>query len=415
MATTRYYLDTRCAETRNEPVTLRLAINHRSQTAYINIAIKLSAQQWDAHRQCCINHPRKQFINQILTQRKLEADEILMQVRKSGRLRLLTARQLKDEIAQTLFPDNSRSQSTLFIAQFEKFASRANTSRGTQELYHRTIARLRAYCAEIDSYRFEDITAQWLKDFDAWLAQTSPRRNARNIHLRNIRAVFNAALQDEITTAYPFRRFKLKNEETAKRSLTLEQLSMLIQYPCEQHLIIYRDIFLLSFYLLGINIGDLCSLRAETADGRIEFNRKKTHRLYSIKVEAQAQAIIDKYRGRDYLLCIGDAYKDYKNFTKRLNIALKHIGKFERIGRGGRKVYTPLIPGLTSYWARHTWATLAAELDIPKETIAAALGHGGKTVTDVYINFDRKKVEQANQRVIAYVEQYVAEHKLKLE
>lgn len=55
------------------------------------------------------------------------------------------------------------------------------------------------------------------------------------------------------------------------------------------------------------------------------------------------------------------------------------------------------------HWARHTLATIAAELDIPKETIAAALGHGGNTVTDIYIRFDQRKVDDANRRVMDYV------------
>ena len=55
------------------------------------------------------------------------------------------------------------------------------------------------------------------------------------------------------------------------------------------------------------------------------------------------------------------------------------------------------------YWARHSWATIAAELDIPKETIAAALGHSSNTVTDIYINFDRAKIDRANRQVLDYV------------
>ena len=58
---------------------------------------------------------------------------------------------------------------------------------------------------------------------------------------------------------------------------------------------------------------------------------------------------------------------------------------------------------ITTYWARHTWATIAASLEIPKETIAAALGHGGNTVTDIYIDFDQKKVDEANRKVLDYV------------
>ena len=59
---------------------------------------------------------------------------------------------------------------------------------------------------------------------------------------------------------------------------------------------------------------------------------------------------------------------------------------------------------MTTYWARHTWATIAAvDLDIPKDTIAHALGHGNNTVTDIYIDFDQRKVDKANRRVLDWV------------
>lgn len=74
-----------------------------------------------------------------------------------------------------------------------------------------------------------------------------------------------------------------------------------------------------------------------------------------------------------------------------------------------KKRYHALFPNITSYWARHTWATIAASLDIPKETIAAALGHGGNTTTDIYIDFDRRKVDEANRKVIDFLNQEVDE------
>lgn len=61
------------------------------------------------------------------------------------------------------------------------------------------------------------------------------------------------------------------------------------------------------------------------------------------------------------------------------------------------------VDELTSYWARHSWATMAALPDVPKETIAATLGHGGNSVTDIYIDFDVRKVHVANRRVLDYV------------
>lgn len=259
-----------------------------------------------------------------------------------------------------------------------------------------------AYDYKLKLRTFEDIGRDWLTGFERHLAQTSASQNARNIHLRNIRAVFNAAIDDEITTFYPFRRFKIRPVATIKRSLSVDQLRALFEYQVEDNVVKYVDMFKLIFCLIGINVIDLCRLR-EVREGRIEFYRSKTNRLYSIKVEPEAQALIDKYRGKGQLLYMLDRYASHKDYMRRLNENLRRVGKVTRSGLGGKKHYEPLFPDITSYWARHSWATIAASLDIPKETIAAALGHGGNSVTDIYIDFDRRKVDEANRRVLDWV------------
>lgn len=248
---------------------------------------------------------------------------------------------------------------------------------------------------------FEDITKSWLTDFDNYLARTSPSKNARNIHLRNIRAVFNDAIDEELTAHYPFRKFKIRGVPTAKRSLTVEELRTLFACDCDDTQRKYLDIFKLIFMLCGINVIDLCNATG-ISGGRLEYNRAKTGRLYSIKVEPEAMEIIGRYQGKSHLLDILDRYGNYKDYAKRLNESLKRIGHTET-GKRGKKTFRPLFPQLTTYWARHSWATIAASLDIPKETIAAALGHGGNTVTDIYIDFDRKKIDEANRRVLDWV------------
>lgn len=107
--------------------------------------------------------------------------------------------------------------------------------------------------------------------------------------------------------------------------------------------------------------------------------------------------------GTKNLLCIADRWTTHQQFGKQMNKALKRMGEMERVGRGGKKVFEPIVPELTTYWARHTWATIAASLDVPKETIAHVLGHGNDTVTDIYIDFDKKKVDEANRKVLDYV------------
>lgn len=288
-----------------------------------------------------------------------------------------------------------------FVKHYEQFME-SKTNRGTRGVYKHTLDRIRAFDKNVDNKMFEDIDLKWLTDFEAFCAKTACK-NARNIHLRNIRAVFNNAIDYGITTAYPFRRFKIRPEATRKRSMAVEELRRLFDYPVEDYAEIYRDMFRLIFMLVGINSVDLHGLKSITRDGRIEYKRAKTGRLYSIKVEPEAMEIINKYRGVKGLLCIADRWIDSRNFRHQCNKALQKIGQVERKGRGGKKTITAEFEGVTTYWARHTWATIAASLDIPKDTIAAALGHGGDTVTDIYIDFDQKKVDAANRRVLDWV------------
>lgn len=288
-----------------------------------------------------------------------------------------------------------------FVKHYEQFME-SKTNRGTRGVYKHTLDRIRAFDKNIDNKMFEDIDLKWLTDFEAFCAKTACK-NARNIHLRNIRAVFNNAIDYGITTAYPFRRFKIRPEATRKRSMAVEELRRLFDYPVEDYAEIYRDMFRLIFMLVGINSVDLHGLKSITRDGRIEYKRAKTGRLYSIKVEPEAMEIINKYRGVKGLLCIADRWSDSRNFRHQCNKALQKIGQVERKGRGGKKTITAEFEGVSTYWARHTWATIAASLDIPKDTIAAALGHGGNTVTDIYIDFDQKKVDAANRRVLDWV------------
>lgn len=163
---------------------------------------------------------------------------------------------------------------------------------------------------------------------------------------------------------------------------------------------------MLIFYLGGINIIDLCYLK-EIRNGYIEYRRAKTGRLYKIKVEPEALEIIERYKGKEYLINIMDRYTDYRDYRQRINRNLGEIGTTEivkdKIGKLRKKKRTASFPDLTTYWARHTWATIAAELDIPKETIAATLGHGGHDVTDIYIAFDQRKIDKAIRQVIDYV------------
>lgn len=238
---------------------------------------------------------------------------------------------------------------------------------------------------------FSEINYSFLKEFENYLLNNEKMVNTIAVYMRNIRSIFNKAIDDDIIeiNIYPFRKYKIKKEQTAKRNISIKEILKIEKLELTNNLeIIARDIFLLSFYLIGMNIIDILNLKKINKD-RVDFRRSKTKKLYSIKLHSKAKQLIDKYSGSKYLLSFKEDYSDYRNFTKMVNKKLKDIADNAKIE-----------VALSSYYARHSWATIASELNISKDIIRHALGHGTNTVTDIYIDFDMDKVDNANFKVI---------------
>lgn len=404
MASTKFYLDCRRAKP-GQPSVLKIAIGHGNKTSYISLDVRLLPNQWDSAKEKVKEHPDKQILNAYIYEMKQNVDAQIIFLTREQKLKSMSANDIRDFIMEELDPDRKKAKEdkTTFLYRFNQYASRMKP--GSKRTFDHTLNRLTAYVGEValKKLKFEDMTVDWLTGFDVFMARTAPSKNSRNIHFRNIRTVFNDAIEDSITSFYPFRRFKIKGEVTAKRDLSVEELRRLAYYGCEECAVKYRDYFMLMFYLMGINNVDLCHLK-DISKGRLEFHRTKTNHFFSMKVEPEAMALIEKYRGEERLLDILDHWSDATFFLKKMNKHLQKIGPVTRSGLGGKKTYTPLFPKLTTYYARHSWASIASSLDIPIETISAGLGHEyGNRITAIYINYDNRKVDVANRKVIDWV------------
>lgn len=332
-------------------------------------------------------------LNGILDTQRLRVKARLLLLKEDGKLgrcsaahlrKLLTAPDM-DEV-----PEEDRRTSFWTIA--ERCIS---TKEGrTKLVYLHTLAKLRAFAGDAPLY-IEDIDRVWLHGFDASIGG---KVNSRAIHLRNLRAICNFALDEELTTHYPFRKFKIRTEETRKKALTLEQVRAFMAVPGPNE---YRDVFILMLYLRGINVSDLAELTEEdVVGGRIEYRRNKTGQLYSIKVEPEAQEILDRWKGERHLLRCFDRYKEPHDYNRRMREALKKMKRPDG---------TLIEKDCSSNWARHTWATMCAELDVPDPTISLGMGHriAGHRTTAIYIKRDQRKVDEANRKVIDYIKESV--------
>lgn len=290
------------------------------------------------------------------------------------------------------------------LSYIEEFA-KTKAKEGTRLILERTMKRVETFDPHAT---FDTIDRAWLERYEAHELIKGRKINGIAIDLRNIRTVFNWAIDNEITTKYPFRKFSIKTERQQYLYLNAKEMKEIRDITLEPFMERYRDLFMLGFYLIGINLSDLLELPSDCIKhGRLQYRRNKTGRLYDIKVEPEAMEIINKYKGKGHLLDIlDDGQVKETSFRRTLGNYLKRIGpvRMEKNSRGAliKKVITPLHEDMIWYTARRSWATIAAELDIPKETIGKALGHSewDSTTTDRYIQFDNKKIDEANRKVI---------------
>lgn len=270
------------------------------------------------------------------------------------------------------------SRGLTFSKFWEDKVSAMTLAESTRRMYGFALMRM----PDADRILVEEVDKAYVRS-----AQERMRRdlnpNTVVLYMSKLRHIVGLAMDDDLITRDPFRGVTLKGEETRKRSLTLVKLKALRDMQLGGAFAYARDMFMLSFYLIGINLADMYPA-SPAEDGRLCYRRAKTRRLYDIKVEPEAEALIAKYAGDGRLVDMSSRYCSARNAQSVINAKL----------RG-------LMPGLSWYWARHTWATLAASIDIPMDTISLALGHSfGLSVTSVYVRRDQSKVDEANRRVL---------------
>ena len=385
MADTTLILDTRRAlQDKTYPV--KISVGHGTRL-YLSTGISVKFDNWVDGKVEGTKDAKN--LNSALDIQKLRVKARLLRLKEDGRLGKVSIAHLRKLLTAPDMDDVPEEDTRVTLWEIADRCI-ATKDGNTKKVYLHTLAKLHAYAGDAPVY-IEDIDKVWLHGFENSIGG---KVNSKAIHMRNLRHICNFAMDEEITDRYPFRKYHIKTEETRKKALTREQVRAYLAVPGPNE---YRDVFILMFYLRGINIGDLAGLtEADIVNGRIEYRRNKTGLLYSIKLEPEALAIIERWKGRSHLLACFDRYKDPHDYNRRLREALKKM-----TGPDGK----PIEPDCSSNWSRHTWATLCAELDIPDPTISLGMGHriAGHRTTAIYIKRDNSKIDEANRKVIDYI------------
>jgi integrase len=219
--------------------------------------------------------------------------------------------------------------------------------------------------------------------------------------MRILRAVYNRAIEKELTTnRNPFKYVYTGVDKTIKRAISLKTIKLIknLDLSLQPSLDFTRDMFMFSFYTRGMSFIDMAYLKKkDLSNGILSYRRRKTGQQLFIRWEKCMQEIIEKYDNphSSYLLPIikpikADERTQYQNAMSQINRNLKTIGKMVDIQ----------LP-LTMYTARHSWASVAKNKNIPISVISEGMGHDSEMTTQIYLaSLDNAVVDRANAQIL---------------
>lgn len=391
------------------PVRLRLYFNRDFKQHSLGFAVL--QKDWDEQLQQVLpsNPDHLTYNTKIATIRSKIQKFLLLNEDKEDQI---TPQKIIDHLTQKLEKLATKAKPDILAYGKQHILKlQASGNIGNSIAYSCAINKLAAYIGK-DKLEFETITYKFLEDFNTSMLAEGMKVNGVSNYLRTLRALFNKAIKDGTLEAkfYPFTGFKIKNEKTISRALTLPEMVRIASLELIENSPIWhqRNLFLLSYCFIGMNLADLLTLTRENlVDGRIIFRRKKTHKVYSVHIQDKAREIFSHYftvppeSKKDFLLPFvknGSTpvklKKDIQQATKNCNDYLRKLAQLCQINKP-----------VTSYYARYSWANIARGLGFSKDLIAEALGHEyGNRVTGIYLdNYDNATIDCMNEKVIQAV------------
>lgn len=367
------------------PLVLRLG--HNARTTTIPLKINLPEKDWDEQsrkvRKTYIGTETVTRLNNIIQKKKADAMDIILKLHETGQLAKLSVSEVRDRIVL-------KNTSTSFFTYTKRLIEELKTANriGTARSYQGVADVLTTYMNERD-LSFKDITFNFLTRFENHHLSKGNGYNGLAVYMRTIRAVYNKAMKEGIIEKefYPFDDYKVKTVPTEKRAIGLELLQTIIKkelpqsHPCFN----CRNYFIASYMMYGMNFTDMAFLKkTNIIDGRIQYRRRKTSKLFDIKIIPNLEKILSFYLSQS-----GDSpfifpilkreslafqYKDIQWARKRYNAKLKDLA-----------VLCGIDQNLTSYVSRHSFATQAMFQQVPLNAVSAMLGHSSLKTTEIYL------------------------------
>lgn len=384
---------------------LFLRFTHQRITKQVSLELSVEARYWDFEAQMLTaNCPDRRML-----QSKID-NTLEVYDKKIKRLEALEI----DVNFNTLFEAKGHRLTITIEDAFSKEIERLESlGKYSSSSKHKSVF------ASLDAYKsakiaLETVDVDYLKGFELYMRERGNSDNSIATRFAVFKAVYNKAVKEGVIVPKqnPFIQFKVGSlwTPTRKRSITKEDIQKIIALEIphnyrSRYKQLAKDLFLFSYFTAGMNFNDIARLRhKDVINGRVYYSRHKTQKLLSFSLTPQATKIMERYTSpfyddEDYIFPVFDT-NVHKTDQQKFNRIVKSLRKVNYCLKAiGKEIGLPFP--LTTYVARHTYATVLKRSGVNIAIISESLGHSDLSTTQIYLDsFENSQIDEAMRNLL---------------
>ena len=395
----------KCKPLKDGTLPLMLRATKDRKRKYVSLGLSLQEKFWDFEKgKPKRNCPNKEQIERLIAAKTAEYNDLIVEM----------TTQQREYTAETLVSHfHNQVRCATVVELYDKLIDdmKRGGKLGNAGVYKYSRTLLLKFTGQRLQIPFSDIDAVWLRRYENWLRTSGCGDTTISQLFRTLRSVFNKAIELQLVKRdyYPFDTYKISkfDTRTKKRAITKEDVRKVIAldlsqgYPSER---LARDIFVFSYFGAGINFADIALLKyGNIRDGRVQYVRKKTGKPINFLLTEEMRNIIVKYQRQgqtdeDYIFPILDCrvHRTEQQRYDRTHKVLTNTNRWLR--KIGQRVG---IEHLTTYVARHTFATVLKRSGVSVALISESLGHSDLSTTQIYLDsFENSQIDAAMQHLL---------------
>ena len=384
------------------PLMLRICKDNKKK--YQSLGISVNPKYWDfVKNKPKPNCPNREQILKIILDKQAKLQSSILEYNAED----------KSYTGATLLnaEKNKFQQKTVKAFYMELLEQYKNENKcGNRLIYKGSLNSLTTFTRNRLDIPFSVIDVDWLTKYEKWLKSKNNRETTISLLFRTLRSAYNKAIDAKCArrSDYPFDEYKINKFDTSthKRAIAKTDVVKFMQDAPElgkrHYLQLSKDIFIFSYLCGGINFTDIANLTtANIVNGRLEYVRQKTHKKIKIGIPSEAMKIIEKYtsESKGYLFPILDKniHKTPLQKQNRIHKILAKVNKNLKL----LAAELGIEDTVTTYVARHSFATILKKSGVNIAIISEALGHSDLATTQIYLNsFDNEQIDNAMKNLL---------------